>query len=108
MHDNDEWCGFGYLGERRHNFHKPELLEQADNLLLEFANDNAWTEAELFIFCNSTSGRYNGDVAFGSGDSYPADELRNDVIEEVAKEIDNIKFGETPHLFAAYIRGLKK
>lgn len=35
-------------------------------------------------------------------------ELRNDVIEEVAKEIDNIKFGETPHLFAAYIRGLKK
>ena len=79
MHDNDEWCGFGYLGERRHNFHKPELLEQADNLLLEFANDNAWTEAELFIFCNSTSGRYYGDVAFGSGDNYPADELRNDV-----------------------------
>jgi len=35
-------------------------------------------------------------------------ELRNDVIEEVAKEIESIKFGDTSASFAAYIRGMKK
>jgi hypothetical protein len=35
-------------------------------------------------------------------------ELRNDVIEEVAKEIESIKFGDTSASFAVYIRGMKK
>jgi len=35
-------------------------------------------------------------------------ELRNDVIEEVAKEIESIKFGDTSQSFAVYIRGMKK
>ena len=35
--------------------------------------------------------------------------LRNDVLEEVAKEFDNMKaFGDTSASFAAYVRGLKR
>jgi len=35
-------------------------------------------------------------------------ELRNQVIEEVASEIESIKFGDTSQSFAIYIRGMKK
>ena len=47
-------------------------------------------------------------------DSRIADEtievvLRNDVLEEVAKEFDSMKaFGDTSASFAAYVRGLKR
>jgi hypothetical protein len=35
--------------------------------------------------------------------------LRNDVLEEVAKEFDAMKaFGDTSASFAAYVRGLKR
>jgi len=35
--------------------------------------------------------------------------LRNDVLEEVAKEFDSMKaFGDTSASFAAYVRGLKR
>jgi hypothetical protein len=35
-------------------------------------------------------------------------ELRNQVIEEIASEIESIKFGDTSQSFAIYIRGMKK
>ncbi len=35
--------------------------------------------------------------------------VRNDVLEEVAKEFDSMKaFGDTSASFAAYVRGLKR
>ena len=35
--------------------------------------------------------------------------LRNDVLEEVAKEFDSMKaFGDTSASFAAYVRGMKQ
>lgn len=78
MYDNNEWSGFGYLGERQRNSHKVELVKQADALLIEHATKEGWTEEELFWFCNSRSGRRYGDLAFGSGDHYSAEELRFD------------------------------
>ena len=35
--------------------------------------------------------------------------IRNDTLEEVAKEFDGMKsFGDTAHSFAAYVRNMKK
>jgi len=35
-------------------------------------------------------------------------EYRNDVIEEIAREFDEMKFGDISENFAAFIRALKK
>jgi len=34
--------------------------------------------------------------------------IRNDTLEEVAKEFEKMPFGDTAHSFAVYVRGLKK
>ena len=34
--------------------------------------------------------------------------IRNDTLEEVAKEFEKMPFGDTAHSFAAYVRGLKR
>ena len=36
------------------------------------------------------------------------DKIRNDTLEEVAKEFDKMKsFGDTAHSFASFVRGMK-
>jgi hypothetical protein len=37
-----------------------------------------------------------------------ADALRNQVLEEVAQEFDKMKFGDTSHSFAIFVRNMKK
>lgn len=34
--------------------------------------------------------------------------IRNDTLEEVAKEFEKMPFGDTAHSFATYVRGLKR
>jgi hypothetical protein len=41
-------------------------------------------------------------------DVYVSPSQRNLVLEEVAKEFDNMPFGDTAASFAAYVRGMKK
>ena len=33
--------------------------------------------------------------------------IRNDTLEEVAQEFDKMKFGDTSHSFASFVRGMK-
>jgi len=35
-------------------------------------------------------------------------ELRNEILEEIAQDIENMKFGDTSQSFAIYIRNKKK
>jgi len=37
-----------------------------------------------------------------------SNKIRNDTLEEVAKEFEKMPFGDTSHSFAAYVRGLKR
>lgn len=75
MYRNDEWEGFGYLGERRNRLNStdpeapadPALVAEADAIALEDANNNSLTPDEFFAWANSRCGRYFGDVIFGGG-----------------------------------------
>jgi hypothetical protein len=61
--------GFGYLGQR--NREGIDKVFIADEVLLEVANKQGWTEEELFEFCDSRYGRYYADFAFdGHPDAY--------------------------------------
>jgi len=37
-----------------------------------------------------------------------ANKIRNDALEEVAKEFDKMPFGDTAASFATYVRGMKR
>jgi hypothetical protein len=79
MYNNENWLGFGYLGERRNLLTTDDseaaplrerqlLVEATDQRLLDHANDNGWTCDELFTWANSKLGRWFGDAMFGSTD----------------------------------------
>jgi hypothetical protein len=72
---NDDWLGFGYLGERRNaqDTTDPECapvtddrLAAADAAILSEANRRRWTPSQLFQWLNSRDGRHYGDAAFGT------------------------------------------
>lgn len=77
----DEWLGFGYIGERERALQnvEPEApsVAVADEMVLFHANRLGWTVDQFFAWANSRSGRYAGDVLFGSPLSAQTDiELR--------------------------------
>lgn len=69
--ERDAWLGFGYIGGRRNALDssdpespaQPELVAAIDALVLEHAA--SWTDEELFVWANSTSGRHFADAVFG-------------------------------------------
>src|SRR5262245_18853172 len=67
---NDDWQGFGYLGERmRAGSTDHRRRTAADTAVLEVANANGWSAQRLFEdFLNAKVGRWFGDIAYGSDD----------------------------------------
>ena len=65
MYRNDEWLGFGYLGERR-NQDDARTVQTADTLAIDAATAAGLTDAELFDWANSKNGRWYGDCMFGN------------------------------------------
>lgn len=61
---NEEWEGFGYLGERRDR--DAGLVAAADEKALAAANAAGMDEARFFIWLNSKLGRWFGDCMFGA------------------------------------------
>jgi len=73
MTENPEWLGFGYIGTRRH-------LGEADRsagdaLVLKFAAAQGWSDADLFEWANSKSGRYFADSIDGGDQGFAMREL---------------------------------
>lgn len=70
-YSNDEWCGWGYLGER--NSEESERgcdsprLATADKVVIKVANELEWDRETLFEWLNSKPGRWFCDTAFGNG-----------------------------------------
>lgn len=64
--DNDEWLGFGYLGERSRE--RRAAQDRGDAMVLAEANRRGWTPERLFTWLNSRDGRHFGDLAFGGWD----------------------------------------
>lgn len=70
---SDSWAGFGYLGTRQAHrvaiadgeIPADNLLERADQMLLDHANRLELKELALFDWCNSKDGRWYGDTWFG-------------------------------------------
>jgi hypothetical protein len=63
MTENPEWLGFGYLSNR---LHLSEIDRAAgDALVLAFATDEGWSDAALFEWANSKSGRHFADAIDG-------------------------------------------
>src|SRR5262252_10888489 len=65
--DNENWLGWGYLGERSRATTRWEV-GNADQIVLRFAHALGWTADDLFAWANSKDGRYLGDWAFGGFD----------------------------------------
>ena len=73
---NDEWLGFGYVGERLRALEAVrageitdlplERIDEADELVLAEANRRRMTSARFFEFLNSRDGRYLADEIIGS------------------------------------------
>jgi hypothetical protein len=78
MYRNDEWLGFGYLGERRNELTsrdaespaRPDLVAIADNMAIAEANRLGLTPAEFFDWANSKLGRWYGDCMFGGNEQH--------------------------------------
>jgi len=76
---NDEWLGWGYLGERQTycvTSTGRRRVATADRALLAHANDNLWTAETLFDWLNSKLGRWYGDSVFGTDEPARAAALR--------------------------------
>ena len=73
MYRNDEWEGFGYLGERRHQ--TQEARDAADTKVLAEANRLGLTADQLFEWANSRPGRWYGDCMFGANGQHADDYL---------------------------------
>lgn len=74
MYLNEEWLGFGYLGERR-NQTDDRLVRTADVKAIDEANRLGLTHAELFDWANSKNGRWYGDCMFGNNGRHADDYL---------------------------------
>lgn len=66
MYRNDDWEGFGYLGERRNQQAEGKDTSAADEKALAEANRLGLTAEELFDWANSKRGRWYGDSMFGA------------------------------------------
>lgn len=81
MESDERWLGFGYLGERRHALDdsdpespaRPELVQQADDLVLKVTASMGWTHEDLFHWANSKPGRWLGDIMLSPGEKTNAD-----------------------------------
>ena len=75
---NDEWLGYGYLGERENALVSvrtgeagpmlADRLELADEAVLQATAD--WSDEELFAWANSKDGRWFADCVLGSAGSF--------------------------------------
>lgn len=90
MVNDDEWLGWGYLGERNSmingNVTQRKLAERTDRAVVQFANVHGWTRDELFTWANSKPGRWLGDVVFGGHGSFTsrwAEALRSNLLQKV-------------------------
>jgi hypothetical protein len=63
-YQNDEWEGFGYLGERRHQ--DEAAVVEADRVALAAANKAGLDAEQFFYWLNSKNGRWFGDCMFGA------------------------------------------
>lgn len=66
-YDREEWLGFGYLGERRSALGEEIDVSLGDYVVIGHANENGWSEDDLFEWLNSKLGRWFGEQAFRSG-----------------------------------------
>ena len=82
MTQDERWGGFGYIGEKQGilnsltemHFTKENqesliketihYMNQVDNTILEYANENNWTYEKLFSWVNSKSGRHFANEMF--------------------------------------------
>jgi hypothetical protein len=73
-YDNDEWLGFGYLGERSNALDgsdpespaRPERVALVDQFIVDQANARGWTADRLFTWLNSKDARHFADQALSS------------------------------------------
>lgn len=88
LEKNEEWGGFGYLGERRHVHQSivssewPDTMwnriAEADAFVILRAGKNGWDDDLLFEWANSRAGRHFADEVFGRDDvDYPLAARRN-------------------------------
>jgi hypothetical protein len=63
---NDNWEGFGYLGERRNQLAEGRSVDAADAMVLAAANKAGMDEVLFFQWLNSKNGRWFGDCVFGN------------------------------------------
>lgn len=85
-YENDEWAGWGYLGERDAMLDRrgKSLIPKMDRLVLKIANAAGWTKDNLFHWTNSKYGRHFVDQAFGCSDlAGAAVNVRLDGLEDV-------------------------
>jgi hypothetical protein len=69
MTGEDDWAGFGYLGDRKRALDnsdpqapaQPEKVAEMDRQVLAEANRKGMTYAELFAWANSKTGRWFGE-----------------------------------------------
>jgi hypothetical protein len=73
-YDNEQWLGFGYLGERASWLDtqdpevesiSPERIAEVDAAILREANRRRWMPITFFRWLNSRDGRHFADAAFG-------------------------------------------
>jgi hypothetical protein len=64
MTQDENWFGYGYLGERRHA--TAEQVAAADAKALDAANRIGLTYEQMFEWANSKVGRWFGDCMFGA------------------------------------------
>lgn len=88
---DDNWGGYGYLGERKnHYFTKMAKANLGDQLLLEDLNERGLSKTELFYFCDSRIGRHYGDLVFGGFDDEEICEQSNAFFTEFHHNITTI------------------
>jgi hypothetical protein len=81
-YQNEEWRGWGYLGERS-RCTDAERVELADAALLDAANYLEADDELFFAFLNSTFGRHYGDRAFATKTA-TCNELRHQAVLDIA------------------------
>ncbi|MCU0296965.1 MAG: XkdF-like putative serine protease domain-containing protein [Candidatus Nanopelagicales bacterium] len=109
MMSNDDWQGYGYLGERQNALDgsdpespaQTERVAEVDAALLRYARANGVSDEALFTWANSKNGRLFADTAFGS--SEPID----DVMDK-AKKWGGLPKGTVTRAGEAAARGDKK
>lgn len=58
MTTDPKWEGWGYLGGRERAMDEGHDVTDADRQVIEHAEAHGWTDADLFTWANSRSGRW--------------------------------------------------